>query len=105
MTVIQHKRGDSFEHVGQMPSNIPPGFFLGWTVVSELRQMGAGRLISTLETTWDDPITTQTLRLKCIDTTKWPIGPLEFDMHFIRNGDLFTRSTRKTLVNVSLDHV
>lgn len=87
-----HKRGDSFDRVGAMPAQFADGYFVGWTVASQIRT-ASGTLVADLVCTWLDNATTRDLRLTKIDTTAWPAGEAKIDVQFKRTSDGFTFSS------------
>lgn len=90
--MANHKRGDSFHRLASIPDTFADGYFVGWSVTSQIRTK-PGKLIADLACTWDDPTTTRTLSLKALDTTTWAVGPVEMDIQFVRAVDGFVLST------------
>ena len=77
--MITLKQGITFDCVLVMPAIYPDGYFLGWTLQSQIRTT-AQKLIQTLTATWIDPTTaTRNLRLFSNATTNWPVGIHDFD--------------------------
>jgi hypothetical protein len=103
MATIKFKRGDTFDQVLIFPEEtFPDGYFLGWTVTSEVRT-ATGRLVGELTPTWVAPeANTRSLRLVEMDTTTWPIGTHELDVQFVSPTG-FVRSTETLLVDVLRD--
>ena len=103
-TVIQHKRGDTFDRVLLIPeATFADGYFLLWDVASEIRT-ARGKLIATLTPSWADPAAdTRFLRLFAEPTTDWPLGDLELDVQFTRQSDGFDQSTETITVQVVRD--
>lgn len=87
-----HKRGDSFDRVGEMPAFFPDGYFVGWTVASQIRT-AEGVKVADMECAWLDDVTTRNLRLTKIDTKAWPLGEAKIDVQFKRTSDGFTFSS------------
>lgn len=87
-----HKRGDSFDRVGEMPAFFPDGYFVGWTVASQIRT-AEGVKVADMECTWLDDVTTRYLRLTKIDTTAWSVGEAKIDVEFKRTADGFKFSS------------
>lgn len=90
----EHKRGDSFYLLVTIPPQFANGYFVGHTVASQIRQPGAdGAMVAELVCTWVDALTTRALRLQCMDTKAWPVGPAQFDVQFTRTVDDFVFSS------------
>jgi hypothetical protein len=100
---MEHKRGDSFDYVTTIPNTFADGYFVGWTVASQLRNAKTNALVADLETSWNDPVTTRNLRLLKVDTKAWPLGQLEFDVQFTRTSDGYTLSTSTVLFTLVKD--
>ena len=99
---IQHKRGDTFDHLLLLPDSFADGFFVGWAVASQVRTT-RGKLVADLAVSWADPAAdTRVLQLLGADTTTWPVGTLEFDVQFTRS-DGVVRSTETVLLEVLRD--
>jgi hypothetical protein len=92
-TPYTHKRGDSLDLVVTIPARFADGYFDGFDVASQIRTQEGGAKVADLECEWLDPLTTRSLRLKCIDTTSWPTGTAKFDVQFKRASDGFVLST------------
>lgn len=73
------KRGASFHVLIRIPSAFPDGHFVGWTLQSQARTE-EDELLADLEASWEDPLTTRVLVLKCLDTNAWIVGPAQFDV-------------------------
>ena len=103
MATIKFKRGDTFDRILLIPeATFADGYFLGWTVTSQIRT-STGRLIGELTPTWADPAAdTRFLQLVNEDTTKWPIGTHEVDAQFVSPTG-YILSTETLLVNVLRD--
>lgn len=97
---MEHKRGSSFDYVSPIPDNFVDGYFVGWTVLAQVRQPN-GTLVAALQTSWVEPATTRNLRLLAVDTSDWPTGRLQFDVAFTRTSDNY----RLTTTTVPLDLV
>lgn len=87
-----HKRGDSFDRVGEMPAFFADGYFVGWEVASQIRT-AEGVKVADMECAWLDDVTTRNLRLTKIDTTAWPVGEAKIDVEFKRTADGFKFSS------------
>lgn len=87
-----HKRGDSFDLLVTIPAQFPDGYFVGHAVASQIRQPD-GTKVADLDCAWVDALTTRALRLTCLVTTAWPIGPALFDVQFTRTADGFVLSS------------
>jgi hypothetical protein len=101
---IQHKRGDTFDHLLLLPeADFPDGYFLLWDVASQIRT-ARGKLIAELETSWATPASeTRILRLFASETSDWPVGDQEVDVQFTRQSDGLVRSTETIAVQVLRD--
>lgn len=89
-----HKCGDSFDVVLTIPPTFANGYFVGYTVTSQIRQPGAdGAKVADLTCTWVDALTTRALRLQCLNTSAWTPGPAVFDVQFKRTSDGYVMST------------
>ena len=92
-TPYTHKRGDSLDLVVTIPARFADGYFADFDVASQVRTQEGGTKVADLVCEWLDPLTTRSLRLKCINTTTWPTGSAKFDVQFKRTSDGFTLST------------
>ena len=99
---MNHKQGDSFDYLANIPADFTNGYFVGWTPTAQVRTT-FGRLLSELDVSWVDPVTTRTIRLKKIDTATWPLGNAEFDVQFKRISDGYVLSTSTIALTVSKD--
>lgn len=99
---ITHKRGDSLDLLAAIPAQFAEGFFAGWTVSAQLRFASTDALVATLTAEWADSATTRTLRLRCIDTSQWPVGRNDFDVRLVRP-DGYTTSTSTMTIFVVKD--
>lgn len=97
-----HKRGDSFDAVVAIPAFFADGYFADFDVVSQIRTPG-GVLVGEFECSWVDAVTTRALRLVCINTRNWPVGPAEIDVEFTRRSDGFVYSTQTEQIYVLRD--
>jgi hypothetical protein len=97
-----HKRGDTFLRVLTIPTEIPDGYFVGWTAMSQARTPN-GDLVAEFECAWGDPATTRHLTVKCIDTRGWNLGPVEIDVQFRRDLDGVVRSTSTATITIVKD--
>lgn len=91
-TASSHRRGDTFARLLTIPTAIPDGFFVGWTPTAQARTQ-KGQLVAEFVCEWSDPVTTRQLTVKCIDTSAWPLVPLDVDVQFKRDADGVVRST------------
>lgn len=98
--MISHIHGDTFDKVVTIPTGLADGYFAGWEVRSQIRELKTGELIEELVCAWADPVTTRTLSVRCLDTSAWPIGHAEFDIQFKRPSDGFTLSTKRHAITV-----
>lgn len=103
MASIITKRGDSFEYLATIPSDYPNGYFVGWTVASQIRTAKYQDLVADLVCSWVDAVTTRTLKVSKIVTTDWPIGNAEMDVQFVRTSDQTTISTDTIEINIVKD--
>lgn len=87
----QHKLGDSFVRSFVIPAAFADGYFVGWTVKSQIRSVG--QLVDDVVTSWLDPATTRHMLLTVTDTTSWKPGLAEIDVQFKRTSDGFVMST------------
>lgn len=78
-----HKRGAGFLRVVVVPADLADGYFAGWTVACQVRN-AKNLLVDTLDTTWEDSLTTRNLQLRKTDTTGWPVDQLFYDVQFTR---------------------
>lgn len=85
------KRGASFHALIQIPTFYADGYFVGWTLKSQART-DKDVLLAELDVTWDNPITTRVLVLKCLDTTTWAIGAAGVDV-FLKSPDGYALPT------------
>lgn len=102
MASYVQKRGDTLSLSLTLPAAYVDGYFVDWTVTSQIRTP-SGRLISDLVVTWANPATTRTLVLKDSSTANYPIGTANIDVQFVRNSDSFTLSTETIEVDVQRD--
>lgn len=87
-TPYTHKRGASFDVLVTIPAQFADGYFADFDVASQARKLD-DTLVASLTCEWVDPVTTRSLRLTCVDTTAWPIGPALIDVRFKRASDGF----------------
>lgn len=85
-TPLAHKRGASFDVLVTIPAQFVDGYFADYAPTSQVRQLD-DTLVADLACEWVDPVTTRALRLTCLDTAAWPVGPALFDVRFERVGD------------------
>lgn len=89
-----HKCGDSFDILVSIPPTFSDGYFVGYTVTSQIRKPSAdGAKIADLTCTWVDALTTRALRLQCLNTSAWTSGAAVFDVQFRRTSDGFVMSS------------
>jgi hypothetical protein len=100
---MDHKRGDSFDYVTTIPTTFADGYFVGWTVAAQVRNAKTDALVASLTATWVDAATTRALKLLHIDTSAWPLGPMEMDVQFTRTSDGYTLSTSTVQFNTIKD--
>jgi hypothetical protein len=86
MSLPDHIRGASFTRLMEIPEAFGDGYFVGWTVSSQVREPG-GKLVGVLVCEWLNPATTRHLKLRQVDTTAWPAGELDCDVKFVRTAD------------------
>lgn len=97
------KRGSTFSLLLLMPATMADGFFIGWTVKSQIRT-SEDRLVAELGCEWAAPAsTTRMLRLFAANTTTWPVGLHALDVDFTRTADGWTFPTESWPVRVLRD--
>lgn len=101
--MLIHKRGDTFDYTAVIPSSFADGYFVGWTVTSQVRTDFQQNLLADIDCTWIDPVTTRTLSLKKMSTSNWTIGDADMDIQFVRNSDGYTLSTGTIAIQVVRD--
>lgn len=101
--MLPHKRGDSFDRLANIPDTFTDGYFVGWTVTSQVRTSQYGKLLANLECVWVDPVTTRVLSIKSLSTSSWSLGTAEMDIQFVRNTDGYTISTSTVSFEVVKD--
>ena len=84
----QHKRGQSLELSGLIPTDYQDNYFTGWDITSEVRNNN-GELVGTLDCTFNF----RTLTIRAIDTDDWELGRLSLDVKMVRPSDSFTLIT------------
>lgn len=94
---MKHILGSTFEHVALFSTD--PGTWVGWTARAQVRGM-QGALYEELECSWNDPTTTQYLKLLGTDQSKWRVGPARFAIKFTRNTDSYVRITEQITFDV-----
>jgi hypothetical protein len=87
-----HKVGDTFSRLLAIPPEYGDGFFVGWVVRSQLRNL-AGALVSEATCEWLNPLTTRNLKVRVANTSGWAPGELEIDVRFTRTSDGEVMST------------
>lgn len=100
---IEHKRSDSLDYLAVLPESFPDGYFVGWTITSQIRSARYYALIADLSCAWVDPVTTRSINVRFTDTTTWPVGPAVLDVRFIRTSDGTTISTDTVDINIVHD--
>ena len=95
-TKAQHKRGDTFVVAGTITATVggvAVTNLTSWTGASQLRDATTDALIATLEFTWLNAATGQA-RLRCADTTAWPITLANLDIQLTTPaGDIVSTPT------------
>lgn len=80
---LELPRGASLDLLIRIPRVLADGFFVGWTVTSQLRGDKNSQFVAELEPEWTDPPTTRVLRLRnAAETSAWPVGEAWFDVRF-----------------------
>ena len=98
-TYYEHKCGDSLDLAVVLPDTFTDGYFTGYDVACQIRNVGSnGALIAEITCTWVDPATTRTLRLQCLNTKTWPSGPAHFDVQFTKRTDGFVLSSKTSTI-------
>lgn len=97
------KRGDTFDQLVSLPDTFADGYFVDWTITSQIRTAKYSRLIAEFSPTWLDPVTTRVIKLFMLDTQSWPIDTLQIDIQFTRNSDSYIISTQTIDVIVIKD--
>ena len=97
------KRGDTFDQLVSLPDTFADGYFVDWTITSQIRTSQYSRLVAEFSPTWLDPVTTRVVKLFMLDTQSWPIGTLQLDIQFTRNSDSYVISTQTLDVTVTKD--
>lgn len=102
---MQHKRGDSFDLLANMPSSLGDGFFVGWDVSAQIRTLRYDKFIASLECEWVDPQTTRILRVQKISTETWALGEAIMDIQFTdpRQTPPYVISTSNLVVDITRD--
>lgn len=89
----EFKPGDTFEELLLIPADYEDGFFVGWTIASQIRTP-SGRLVGDLNPSWAEPEEdTRAIRLLNENTSRWPLGELLYDVQFTRDSDGYTFSS------------
>ena len=101
---MNHKQGDTFDYLINIPSTFANGHFVGWDVTAQLRSASmSGKLIAQFDVAWVDAVTTRTLRISKMVTSDWPIGNAEFDVQFKRVSDGYVLSTASMELEILKD--
>lgn len=90
-------RGQDLEFLMELPSEIPAGYFVSndgvtdvaTTLAAELRRLenaGVDGLLGNLNPAWEPGTEATKIRFKVASalTEAWPLGPVEFDVVFVR---------------------
>lgn len=84
-------RGQTFEVLLDLPSDVPPNYFENSSTSTDLvaavrkrNNPGASGLIAHLEVSWEPGSDYHQLRVLAEDTANWALGPVEFDVVFTR---------------------
>lgn len=101
--MLPHKRGDSFDRLANIPETFVDGYFIGWTVTSQVRTSQYGKLLANLDCSWVDSSTTRTLSVRSMNTSSWVVGTAEMDIQFVRDSDGYTISTSTVSFEVVKD--
>lgn len=86
MSLPDHIRGASFTRLMEIPAIFGDGYFVGWTITSEVREPG-GKIVATPTNEWLNAATTRHLKVRVADTEAWPVGDLQFRLKFVRPSD------------------
>lgn len=97
----KHKRGASWSYIGTPDIKGPDGALLdltGWQIASVGKNQ-AGEPLVTFECQWQDA-PRQIFTHQVIDTTAWPLGPLEIDVVFTSPAGfkVYTPTTRVEII-------
>lgn len=98
----QHKAGDTFTRLFPIPAEFADGYFVAWTVASQVRSED-GTLMSSVTCEWLDALTTRNLKLRVADTRSWKPGRAEIDVQFTRVSDGEVMSTTTATFTVTRD--
>lgn len=106
--MIRHTRGDSFFKVlifpaGALPTGLPPGYWAGWTVKSQIRRLRDGELLADCLCAWADPLTTMTLSVEVVDTSEWTVCQAKWDVQWTRISDGVVVSTQLDIIEITAD--
>lgn len=70
---LELKRGTSFAYFYDMPTSLADGYFAsGWTMHCQAVDAVTGLSVNAITPTWDNAVTTRTLRVQHDDTSAWP---------------------------------
>lgn len=90
---ITHIHGDTFDYSVPLPvEDFPDGYFVGWTIASQVRTERYATLV-----------TTRTVKLFKLSTIDWPVVPCVMDIQFTRVSDGYVFSSSIESVNVVKD--
>lgn len=96
--MIQHKRGDTFEYLVELPPK--NDFKTGWEITCEIRT-AMDKLVDSFPCTWPEGDTPgKALIAKKIDTTDWPVGQHSLEIRFVRTQDGYVRSSNTLGIDV-----
>lgn len=83
MPLREFIRGQTLDFIMYLSKNIPPNYFMNWIPTAQLRKLHNPTkegFIADLDVTWAD-LEYTALRIRYLgDTSKWPLGPVEFDV-------------------------
>jgi len=102
---MQHKRGDSFDLLANIPSSLGDGYFVGWVVSAQIRTLQYDKFIAALDCEWVDNDTTRILRVRKLKTDDWAVGPAVMDIQFTdtRKTPPYVISTSNVAVDIVRD--
>lgn len=104
ISLITHKRGDTFTQVATIGEEFEDGYFSDWTPSCQIRDV-FGLLVSTAQIAWGDPGTNRYLLIVVEDTSAWPISGwnLRMDIQLTRQEDGVVQSTETQQITVIRD--
>lgn len=89
---MKHTRGDTFNYIVTLESNIPDGYFSEYVPTCQIRDL-QDAVIADVVTSWVDQVTARNVSLHVSATSAWPVGQAVFDVQFKRASDGDTQST------------